>query len=82
MKSILRHYVFGEKIHQNCVKIYATHQYDNDLLLRQETQKYIACPGSWYNNDLKKTLICCLELKGCIFYKTRSKWLPLLLFQW
>ena len=26
------------------------HLYDNDLLLRQETQKKVACPGSWYNN--------------------------------
>ena len=28
-----------------CLKINATHQY-NDLLPRQETQKKIACPGS------------------------------------
>ena len=28
--------------------------------LRQETQKKIACPGSWYNKKLKKILIWCL----------------------
>ena len=27
------------KIIENCLKIDATHEYDNDLLLRQETQK-------------------------------------------
>ena len=39
------------KIIENCLKIDATHWYANDLLLRQETQKKIACSGSWYNND-------------------------------
>ena len=34
-----------------CLKIDATHEYDNDLLLRQETQIKIACPGSWFNNN-------------------------------
>ena len=38
-KNILPHYLFGDKTIQNCLKLYATHQYDNDLLLRQETQK-------------------------------------------
>ena len=38
-KNILRHYLFGEKSIQYCLKIDATHLYDNDLLLRQETQK-------------------------------------------
>ena len=32
-------YLFGDKIIQNCLKIYATHLYDNNLLLRQETKK-------------------------------------------
>ena len=32
----------------------AIYQYDNDLLLRQGTKKKIACPESWYNNNLKK----------------------------
>ena len=38
-KNILRHFLFGDKIIQNCLKIDATHSYDNDLLLRQETKK-------------------------------------------
>ena len=44
------------KIIENCLKIDTTHLDDKYLLLRQETQKKIACPGSWYNNN-KKTLI-------------------------
>ena len=35
----MRHYLFGDKTIQNCLKIDATDKYDNDLLLRQETQK-------------------------------------------
>ena len=54
-KNILRHYLFGEKINQNCLKIDDTQLYDNDLSLRQETQKNIACPWSWYNNNVIKT---------------------------
>ena len=38
-RNILRHYLFRDKIIQNCLKIDATQLYDNDLLLRQETQK-------------------------------------------
>ena len=38
-KNILYDYLFGDKTIQNCLKIYATDYYDNDLLLRQETQK-------------------------------------------
>ena len=38
-KNILRHYLFGDKILQNCLKIDETHLYDNGLLLRLETQK-------------------------------------------
>ena len=34
------------KIILNCLKIDATYKYDNGLLLRQETQKRIACPES------------------------------------
>ena len=45
-KNILRHYLFRDKGIQNCLKIDATHLYDNGLLSRQETQKRIACPGS------------------------------------
>ena len=45
-ENILRHYLFGDKIIQNCLKIDAIHSYDNDLLLSQETQKKIACSGS------------------------------------
>ena len=36
-ENILLHYVFGDKIIQNCLKIDATYSYDKDLLLRQET---------------------------------------------
>ena len=38
-KNILRHYLFGQRIVQNCLKIDATYKYDNDLLLRQETKR-------------------------------------------
>ena len=38
--------LFGDKIIENCLKIDANQLYDNDLLLRQETEKKIACPGS------------------------------------
>ena len=37
-KDILRHFLFSDKIIQNSLKIDATHKYDNDLLLRQETK--------------------------------------------
>ena len=53
-KNILRHDLFGDKIIRSSLKKYATHKYDNDVLLRQETQKKIAFPGSWYNSNLKK----------------------------
>ena len=33
------HYIFGDKIIQNCFKIDETHYYDKDLLLRRETKK-------------------------------------------
>ena len=39
------------KIIQKSLNIDTTHSYDNGLLQRQETQKKIACPGSWYNNN-------------------------------
>ena len=32
VKNILCHYLFRDKIIQNCLKIDATHLYDNDLL--------------------------------------------------
>ena len=54
-KNILCPYLFGDKIIRNCLKIDAIHYYDDDLLLRQETQEKIACPGSWYK--FKKKLI-------------------------
>ena len=38
-ENILSHKLFGDKIIQNCIKTDATHLYDNDLLLRQETKK-------------------------------------------
>ena len=47
--NILRRYLFGDRIIQNCLKIDAIHQYDNDLLLRQETKKKFVSLGSWYN---------------------------------
>ena len=37
--NTLRHYLFGDKILQNCLKIDATNYYEDNLLLRQETQK-------------------------------------------
>ena len=54
-ENILRHYLLGDKIIQNGFKIVVTYSYDYDLLLRQETQKKIARPGSLYNN-LKKLI--------------------------
>ena len=45
-KNILRPYLLGDKIIQNCFRIDATHYYDNDLLLKQETPKKIVCPRS------------------------------------
>ena len=42
---------FLRKIIQICLKIDATHYYDDDLLLRQEIQKKITCPGVWYDNN-------------------------------
>ena len=39
MKKYFALLLFGDKIIQNYLKIDATHLYDNDLLLRQETQK-------------------------------------------
>ena len=50
-ENIFCHCLFGEKIIENSLKIDATHLYDNDLLLRLETQKKIACTGSYYNNN-------------------------------
>ena len=45
------------KFGTGCLKTDTTNEYDNDLLLRQETKKKIPYPGNWYNNDKKKTLI-------------------------
>ena len=47
-ENILRQNLFGEKIIQNCLKTDETHLYDNDLLLRQKTQKRLAV-SSWCN---------------------------------
>ena len=46
-------HLFGDKVIQICLKIDATHYYRNDLLLRQKTQKKVAGPRSWYNNNKK-----------------------------
>ena len=48
-ESIFRHYLFGDKIIQNCFKTDATHWYDNNVLQRQETEKKkkkVPCPLS------------------------------------
>ena len=55
-KNICRHYLFGDKIIQNSLKTDATHYYDNNLLLWQETHKKIACHGRWYNNNNNKNI--------------------------
>ena len=39
IKSISCHYLFREKIIQNCLKIDSAHLYDNDLLLKLEIKK-------------------------------------------
>ena len=41
--------------------------YDNDLLLRQETKKKIAYPGSWYDKNLKKHWSDVFSSKDAIF---------------
>ena len=46
-ENILCHYLSVDKIIQNFLKIDATNKYDNDFLLRLETVKNSACPGSW-----------------------------------
>ena len=53
-EKFLSHNLFGDKIIQNCLKIDASYYYDNDLLLRQDTQKKCAYPGIWCNNNWKK----------------------------
>ena len=45
-KNILPYDLFGDKIIQNGLKIYMSHLYGNDILLRHETLKRIAYPGS------------------------------------
>ena len=57
-ETFLPHYLFGNKIIQNCLKIDTAHWYDSDLLLRQEIKKQkkkqkktIAYPGNWFNNN-------------------------------
>ena len=45
-KNILRHYLFGDKIIRECLRIDTTHNYDNDSLKSRNSEK-IACPGSW-----------------------------------
>ena len=47
-KKYLRHYLFEDQIIQNCPEIDATHYYDNDLLLRKETQEKSAWLESWF----------------------------------
>ena len=59
-KNILHHYLFGDKTIQNCLKIDATHLYDNDLLLTQETQKRLHILEADIMTIKKKTLIWCL----------------------
>ena len=50
-ENILPHNLFEDQIIQNCPKIEATNLFDNDLLLKQKTQKEITYPGSWYNSN-------------------------------
>ena len=46
-ENFFPHYLFGDKIIPNFLKIDTLHEHDNDLLLRQENQKNIAYPESW-----------------------------------
>ena len=46
-KNILHHYLFGDKIIQNCFKKDAAYYYDNYLDKKLKN----ACPGSCYNNN-------------------------------
>ena len=55
---------------QNATK---SHNYDNDLLLRQGTKKNFACPGSWYNNNFKNIDLMSLD-QMMHFYSTCSRW--------
>ena len=57
---------------QNCLKMDATHKYDNGLLPRQETKK-IACPGSRYIKNLKKHTDLMSLVQRMHFYRMFSK---------
>ena len=58
-------------------KSFKTHSKSfKNLLPRLETQKKIACPGSWYNNN-KKTINLMSLAQRMHFYGACSKWQPL-----
>ena len=60
-ENILSHFLLGDKIIKNCLKTDAAHQYDNDLLLRQETKKKKRLHDLKADTiTIKKTLIWCL----------------------
>ena len=86
-KNNLHHYLFGDKIIQNCLK------YDNDLFLRQETPKRLCVlETDIINFDLmslaqrihflqgvfRMTAIALVSvinhchIKGCIYFETPS----------
>ena len=69
-ENILRHNLFGDKIIENCLKIDVIIWYENDLLERQETQKRIACPGSWYNNNKTNIDLMSLHFWQDVFQMT------------
>ena len=79
-ENIFRHNLFGEKIIQNCHKIDASHWYNNDLLLRQETQKSLHILEADMINLKKRKFsfdVFCLKMD----FWTSSKWPPLRLSQ-
>ena len=83
-ENILCHLLLKDKIFQNCLKIDATHLYDKDLLLWQETKKkklHVLQVNIIKIIKKTTTLIWCLLLKRCIFYRKYSKWPPLCLSQ-
>ena len=60
-KNIFHHYLFRNKIIQNCLKIDAPYQYDNYLLLRQQTQQiWLVLEADTIKISKTTTLIWCL----------------------
>ena len=80
-ENILRHYLFADKIFQNCLQLDTTHLYDNNLLLRQETQKRFHVLEADIITIKKKDWFDVFNSKNEFFHRTCFKWPPLRLSQ-